>query len=60
MIPKNNDINFCLTLEYCCVKTEIEGIPPIKIPNSNLLKCRFEWEKAQIDQIISKFDQNEM
>ena len=28
MTPKNNDINFCLTVEFCRVKTEIESILP--------------------------------
>ena len=56
MTFKNNDINFCLTVEFCRVKTEIESKYPIKIPNSNLLKCRFELEKAQLCQIISEID----
>ena len=28
MTPKNNDINFCLTVEFCRVKTEFEGTLP--------------------------------
>ena len=42
------------------MKTEIEGILPNQDLDSNLLKCRFESEKAQIDQIIGEIDQNEM
>ena len=46
MIPENNDINFCLTVEFCRAKTEIEGILPNQDSQLQFAQMQIGAEKS--------------